>query len=163
MDDRKEFCDASCMVDTAIEIQMEALRRRLIKAVKVEGVVTYKEISEALNQNQTFVQQFVTKRSPKRLYDEQIDTIERILKEKEAEASSDSERSIDAEARLRAALIAFGVDHKLLPRLMAVIRSGFLKSGAVPPEQNLLDDPLEPSNPRHESTPSGRQPQRSTS
>jgi len=92
------------MVDTAIEIQMEALRRRLIKAVKVEGVVTYKEISEALNQNQTFVQQFVTKRSPKRLYDEQIDTIERILKEKEAEASSDSERSIDAEARLRAAL-----------------------------------------------------------
>lgn len=87
MDDRKEFCDASCMVDTGIEIQMEALRRRLIKAVKVEGVVTYKEISEALNQNQTFVQQFVTKRSPKRLYDEQIDTIERILKEKEAEAS----------------------------------------------------------------------------
>ena len=154
MDDRKEFCDACPMVDPSIELQMEALRRRLVKAVKVDGVVTYKELSEALNQNQTFVQQFVTKRSPKRLYDQQVETIERILKAKEAGPSLDADREADAETRLRAALIAFGVDHKLLPRLMAVIRSGFLKTGAELSGQSLLDDPLEPSNPRHESEPS---------
>lgn len=74
------------MVETAVETRMEALRRRLLKAVKVDGIVTYKDLSLALGQNPTFVQQFVTKRSPKRLYDEQVETIDRILNERERQA-----------------------------------------------------------------------------
>ena len=86
LDDRKDFCDALRMVDAAIETRMEALRRRLLKAVKVDGVVTYKELSLALGQNPTFVQQFVTKRSPKRLHDEQVEAINQIIDAKSRQA-----------------------------------------------------------------------------
>lgn len=82
MDDRKEICDAIGMSDTAVESRMEALRKRLLKAVKVDGVTTYKDLSLAVGQNGTFVQQFVTKRSPKRLYPEQYETIVAILDSK---------------------------------------------------------------------------------
>lgn len=71
------------MADDAVEVKMDALRRRLVKAVKVDGIVTYKELSLALDQNPTFVQQFVTKRSPKRLYEEQVGIITRILDTRE--------------------------------------------------------------------------------
>lgn len=89
MDDRKEICDALPMEDTVVHQHMEALRKRLFKAVKVDGVVTYKELSEALGQNATFVQQFVTKRSPKRLYDDHVSKITAILDERERGISSE--------------------------------------------------------------------------
>lgn len=69
------------MADVDVETKMDALRKRLVDAVKVQGVVTYKQLSLALNQNETFVQQFVTKRSPKRLFDNQINIIERMIKD----------------------------------------------------------------------------------
>lgn len=70
------------MLDTDVEIQMEALRRRLTKAVKVDRIATYKELSLALGQNQTFIQQFVTKKSPRRLYDEQVEVISKIIEDR---------------------------------------------------------------------------------
>lgn len=79
MDDRKEICDPLPMVDVDVESRMGALRKRLLTAVKVQGLVTYKQLSLALNQNETFIQQFVTKKSPKRLFDDQIEIIEGMI------------------------------------------------------------------------------------
>jgi len=69
------------MVEADVESRMDALRKRLLNAVKVEGIITYKQLSLALNQNETFVQQFVTKRSPKRLFDNQVEIIEKMIAE----------------------------------------------------------------------------------
>lgn len=89
MDDRKKICDAWGMTEVAVETRMDALRKRLVKAVKVDGVVTYQDLSEAIGKNPTFVQQFVTKKSPKRLYDEHYDKIVSILDAK-GRASSET-------------------------------------------------------------------------
>ena len=141
------------MADATVETRMDALRRRLLKAVKVDGIATYKELSEALNQNPTFVQQFVTKRSPKRLFDEQIETITQILDSREAPKAEPPSPDKEAETQLRSALLAFGVDAKLLPRAIAVIRSGFLTAGASQ-EQTPLDDQPPPASRPHGSEPS---------
>lgn len=69
------------MPEVDVESRMGALRKRLLTAVKVEGLVTYKQLSLALGQNETFIQQFVTKKSPKRLFDDQVEAIERMLTE----------------------------------------------------------------------------------
>lgn len=142
------------MVDASVEVRMEALRRRLVKAVKIDGIVTYKELSEALRQNPTFVQQFVTKRSPKRLYDEQVGTITAILDAKESgRQPTNAVAEGDAENQLRSALLAFGVDGKLLSRAVAVIRSGFLRTDAEQSGQTAPDDLSVPSNPHRAEAP----------
>lgn len=81
------------MSELAVETRMDALRKRLVKAVKVDGVVTYQDLSEAIGKNPTFVQQFVTKKSPKRLYDEHYDKIISIL---DAKGRASSETSASA-------------------------------------------------------------------
>lgn len=124
MDDRKNICDAYRMADPNTEARMEALRRRLLRAVKVEGRITYKELSLALRQNPTFVQQFVTKRSPKRLYDEQVKTITQMLDERERPVLNGEPSAESAtESQLRAALLAFGVDRSELLQVVRVIKT----------------------------------------
>jgi len=83
------------MVEKDIETRMEALRRQILKAVKVDSIATYKELSLALGQNQTFVQQFVTKKSPKRLYDDQINIITKIIEGRSVKLA-DQDRPIGA-------------------------------------------------------------------
>lgn len=126
---------------------MDALRRRLLKAVKVDGIATYKELSEALNQNPTFVQQFVTKRSPKRLFDEQIETITRILDGREAPKQQPPEPDKDAEKQLRSALTAFGVDRSDLDQVMDIVRT--FARDEKPEESPSQEQPL-PATPRRE-------------
>ena len=113
------------MVETTVEARMDALRRRLLKAVKTDGIATYKELSEALGQNPTFVQQFVTKRSPKRLFDEQIGVITAILDDRESGRSHPPTPTpdSDAEKQLRSALLAFGVDRKYLDQIIGIIET----------------------------------------
>lgn len=99
MDDRKEICDAYRMVEGAVETRMEALRKRLLQVVKVDAIVTYKDLSLALGQNPTFVQQFVTKRTPKRLYDEQVEIIENMIADRSAERSKSAAASAPSHLR----------------------------------------------------------------
>ncbi|MFC3208102.1 hypothetical protein [Aquamicrobium soli] len=58
----------------------------------------------------------------------------------------------DTEAQLRAALLAFGVDRKSLPRAIAIIRAGFVKDEESP-KQTRRDDQSGPANPRHAKVP----------
>lgn len=75
MDDRKEICDEIQMDEQAVQQRMDALRKRLLQAVKVERRINYKELSAVIGQNATYVQQFVTKRSPRKLHQDQFDAI----------------------------------------------------------------------------------------
>jgi len=61
--------------------------------------------------------------------------------------------SIDTEAQLRAALLAFGVDRKALARAIATIRAGFVKAAATP-KRTPPDDQPEPANRPHAKAPS---------
>lgn len=91
------------MDDYDTERRMEVLRKRLHKAVKTDGVVTYKELSEAVGQNGTYVQQFVTKKTPKRLHGDQEKTIVAMLDAREAgtaPARSPAKVSADVTSRL---------------------------------------------------------------
>lgn len=59
----------------------------------------------------------------------------------------------DPEDQLRSALLAFGVDLKLLSRAIGVIRSGFLKAEEQS-ERKMPDGPPASSNPHHAKEPS---------
>lgn len=58
----------------------------------------------------------------------------------------------DAEAQLRAALLAFGVDRKSLARAVGAIRAGFVKAEAKS-EQNHPGDQYSPASRRHAKVP----------
>lgn len=62
-------------------------------------------------------------------------------------------KEIDAEAKLRAALLAFGVDRKSLSRAVAAVRAGFVK-GEDTPAQSPRRDPPEPASRPHAKAPS---------
>jgi hypothetical protein len=59
----------------------------------------------------------------------------------------------DPEAQLRSALLAFGVDSRELPRLMAVIKT-YVPEDAVTQGQSLRDDQSQPASPHRVEEPS---------
>lgn len=67
-------------------------------------------------------------------------------------AKPDGVMQANAEAQLRAALLAFGVDRKSLSRAIATVRAGFVKAEETP-RQNPPGDRPEPANRRRVSAP----------
>jgi len=59
-------------------MDMEELKRRIERAVD-SGVTTYKALSNAIGMNGTYVQQFVTKGSPRELKDRHVATILEVI------------------------------------------------------------------------------------
>lgn len=83
-------------------MDMDELRRRIRRAVD-DKIVEYKELSTALGKNHAYVQQFVTRRSPIRLFEDDTRKIIKMLDEREARhsrrlvASFDPDQPDDAE------------------------------------------------------------------
>lgn len=148
----------------ALTAEMNRLRDELKQAQR-DGLIDYKAMSKDIDMNETYIQQFVTKGSPKIMHAHMVERVRQMLAGARKSAPSrpkPSDRKVsgqDAYALLERIDIIPPGDGE---RAYALLRTVWGEGGVKPPLGRVRDQP-EPASRPHESVPSRRQPQRSTS
>lgn len=138
MDDRKEICDANSMDEF----------RRAIKAAVDQGLTTYQALSDAIGKNPTYVQQFITKGSPRELRERDARIVAEIIKSAPPNSSPperrkgfapvitpgrdlvSNERSLPLYAAARGGdghvIVTFeAIDYRKMPTILQGVRGGY--------------------------------------
>ena len=150
MDDRRPNCDHRGMVDEQLIGEMQRLRDEL-RAAKANGAIDYQALSLSLGKNPTYIQQFVTKGTPRILHAHIADEVRKALAPHRAADRSGGK--VSGRAEIIALLRKIdNLPEAALEPIYGVIE-GFLKAGASQ-KQIRHRDQSEPANRHHESEPS---------
>lgn len=162
MDDRKHSCDRLAMQKAELIAETNRLREGLRQA-HADGLVDYKELSAAVGMNPTYVQQFVTKGSPKILHAHLAGPLKAALDAAIKNGGPRSEKpggKASGEQEIKRLLRRIDrLTDDQVETIYGVIEGFIAASQTQSPDR----DRPEFASPRRGSEPSRRQPQRSTS
>lgn len=143
------------MEDLSLIAEMERLRSALRDAQK-DGLLDYKALSGKIGRNPTYIQQFVTKKSPRILHSHLADEVWRYLKQIQATgrpAPRASHKARTKEEILDLLRRIEDLPEGALEPVYAVI-AGFVEQVRASRQQSNAGGQSEPSSPRHVRAPS---------